>query len=199
MRYRYFAKPHAFSTYKFEKSFCDLCGRSRTGYKGGFRGRVHIEFVCEECLAAGKLRLRGAFTNEGDIRALREQLKTMFPEYGETQLRFLERRRTDELEHRTPHILTWQDFQWPAHCGDYCCFIKEVGLEDLDRLAADGNGRQFFEEHLHNDNRRGTELDNWWYGIRPDSPEDNSVAYNVGVYLFQCLLCAKYVILWDAS
>jgi uncharacterized protein CbrC (UPF0167 family) len=25
------------------------------------------------------------------------------------------------------------------------------------------------------------------------------VAYDVGVYLFQCLHCGRYVILWDAS
>lgn len=199
MRYRYFYKPHAFSTYTTEKNHCTLCGEMHSGYKGPFYGEADVAFVCEECLAAGKLRDLGASANEGDVGSLREQLRILFPDYNETQIRALERQRTEELEHRTPYLLTWQDFSWPAHCGDYCCFIKEVGLQDLDTLASDGDGRRFFEDHLHGDHRRGTELDNWWPGIRPDSPEDNSVAYNVGVYLFQCTHCARYVILWDAS
>jgi hypothetical protein len=44
-----------------------------------------------------------------------------------------------------------------------------------------------------------TNIPDVWRAIRPDSPKDNSTAYSVGVYLFQCLRCQEYVILWDCN
>jgi len=103
------------------------------------------------------------------------------------------------LEHRTPHLVTWQSFLWPAHCGDYCCFVKEVGKPDLNELAPDGDGQAFFGSHLYGRLADSTDASAVWEGIRPDSPNDNSVAYDIGVYLFQCLHCGAHVILWDCS
>jgi uncharacterized protein CbrC (UPF0167 family) len=199
MSFRHFQYPHRFSTYTDEEQHCDLCNQVRPGYRGPFYGRQRIEFVCEECLVRGKLATVGATTNEGAVASLREQLENMHPNFDEERIQEQVQRRTTELEHRTPHLVTWQDLSWPAHCGDYCRFVKEVGKPDLNGLAPDGNGQRFFGEHLCAHDKNITNIPDVWRAIRPDSPKDNSTAYSVGVYLFQCLRCQEYVILWDCN
>jgi uncharacterized protein CbrC (UPF0167 family) len=120
-----------------------------------------------------------------------QQLLKRHPELDQVAVERLAEEHTDELQFRTPHVTTWQDFLWPAHCGDYCCFIKEAGKPDLVAIAPDGQTRSFFE--LSDDNA----FQYVWEGIRPDSPKDCSTAYSIGVYLFQCLACHEYVVLWD--
>ena len=149
MNYRYFANPHAFSDYSAEAKRCDLCSEERAGYNGSFYGTADIEFVCEECLVGGRLQDMGSRTNEADVVSLRKQWRGLFPDHCEAQFESLVRRRTEEIEYCTPGVVTWQDYAWPAHCGDYCRYIKEVGLPDLECLSSDGNPRKFFQEHLH--------------------------------------------------
>jgi len=196
MTFTYFRQPHEFSTYKSEPQTCEVCKMVGLGYSGPFYGEKDIEFVCEECLLSGKLAEVGVFANSGNVRSLREQLEKLHSEFDENQVKDLVERRNSELEHRTPNIVTWQDFEWPAHCGDYCCFIKEVGKPELDSLASNGDGQSFFAEHLIDG---GVNIADIWQSIRPDEPKDNTVAYSVGVYLFQCLHCDEYMIFWDCD
>lgn len=196
--FRYFARPHAFSHYQDEPRQCDICGRERTGYAGPFYCTGDLEFVCEECLATGKLSDYDASTNDGDIGALQEQLEALYPEMGDEERQALARDRTDELEQRTPNMLTWQDWFWPAHCGDYCRFIKEVGVPDLVALAPDADGIAFFAAHCPDVHDIGHARE-VFSGIRSDAPENGTVAYSVGVYLFQCLACGEYVICWECD
>lgn len=107
--YRYFALPHAFSTYTPEPQTCGLCGNERAGYLGLFvatRGEDDIEFVCEECMAAGRLRAIGASTNQGDHKALREQVATLHPDLSGEEQEALVAMRTNELEHATSTAIT---------------------------------------------------------------------------------------------
>ena len=157
-----------------------------------------MEFVCEDCLAAGRLQDFDVTTNEGDVGALREQLQQSHPELGDSDLERLSDERRAELEYRTPHMVTWQDSFWPAHCGDYCRFIKEVGRPGLTQLSPEGDGTAFFATHAPDvaDLDHAREV---WEGIRPDPPLDGRVAYSVGVYLFRCLTCGEPVLLWDCD
>lgn len=128
--FRYFRRAHLFSDYTVIPQTCDLCGHVRPGYTGGFYGTREVKFLCEECLAAGRLAEIDAKTNQGDEVALLEQLREKHPELDEAKIEALARKRTEELIYRTPCPLTWQDFSWPTHCGDYCCFVKEVGKSE---------------------------------------------------------------------
>jgi uncharacterized protein CbrC (UPF0167 family) len=197
-RFRYFEHPHQFSTYQDEPQQCEVCGREQPGYTGPFYGLQDVEFVCEECLATGRLQEHDITTNEGNATALREHLRALHPDLSDEEMKQLAQERTVELEQRTPHVVTWQDFFWPALCGDYRRFIQEVGKPDLIRLSPDGNGMTFFAAHT----RDIADLDHArevWDGIRADSPADGRVAYSVGVYLFRCLTCEEPILLWDCD
>jgi uncharacterized protein CbrC (UPF0167 family) len=196
--FRYFERPHQFSTYTAEPRTCDICGRVGPGYVGPFYGLVRLAFVCEECLSAGRLAAYDTTANRGDRAALDQWLRQRAQALSAEERRTLVRERTAELEHRTPHLTTWQDFFWPAHCGDYCTFIKEVGQPELSALAPDGDGVTFLASHARDvaDLEHAREV---WSGVRPDAPEDGTVAYSLGVYLFQCLVCQEYVVLWDCD
>jgi len=197
--YRYFLSPHRFSTYSEEPRACDICGKTRPGYGGPFYGVASLDFVCEDCLASGMLAGMGVGTNEGYLGALVEQLRGSLPGLDDAGVEALARERTSELEHRTPRPVTWQDFSWPAHCGDYCLFVKEAGKRDLEGLAPDGDGRAYLASHLYGEPIDSTELDGVWGAVRPGSPEDNSLAFAVGVYLFRCLRCGEHIVLWDSQ
>ncbi|MBV9849704.1 MAG: CbrC family protein [Armatimonadetes bacterium] len=193
--FRYFRDPHHFSSYTDRGEVCPFCNLTLPGYGGGFSGEAQyddLEFICETCLLDGKLIEKGLATNQGcDVRP---ELRQRHPELDEIGREALAQQRIVELEQRTPPIMTWQGLIWPSHCGDYCCFIKEAGQLDMNRLAPDGNGRVFFEAHLDEPGR-----DDIWEGVRPDAPTDNAVGYSVGVYLFQCLECGEYLIRWDCD
>jgi uncharacterized protein len=195
--YRYFRLPHAFSSYSAAPQECHFCRQARPGYRRPFYGEAEIDFVCEPCLVAGRLAEVDAFTNDADLRSLREGVERLHPEFDPAAVDAYCRERTHELVHRTPGLVTWQDFLWPAHCDDYCVFLAEVGKPSVARLAADGDGPRFLATHLQ-------DPPPWapgqlWEALRPDSPADARLAYPVAFYLFQCRRCGGYRILWDAE
>ena len=197
--YRYFEQPHNWSTYQQKAQRCDVCGREGPGYGGPFYGLERdIEFVCEDCLSSGRLQALDISTNEGDLASLRRQIQALRPQLNDGELGQLVEARNVELCHRTPHLVTWQDFVWPAHCGDFCQFIKEVGKPELIALASDGDGAAFLAAHAPDisDMSHAREI---WDDIRPDIPHDGAVAYSVGVYLFRCLTCDEPLLLWDCD
>jgi uncharacterized protein CbrC (UPF0167 family) len=191
--FQYHRDPHNFSTYSEDPQTCALCGNHAPGYQGPFHSRKEIDFVCEECLIKGKLADHNATTNEGNLRTLRKEIREKYPNVTDLEIDRLVQVADDELSHRTPLVITWQDFFWPIHCADFCCFIKEAGKPDLLNIAPEDQVQLLFND-INDESFR-----EWFEAIRPDSPKNNSVAYSIGVYLFQCLHCQKYVVLWDAD
>jgi uncharacterized protein CbrC (UPF0167 family) len=200
--YRYFAAPHAFSTYSPTPRRCDLCHAELPGYGGPFAGGLpdspQVKHVCEGCLRTGMLESYGLCANSADRPALSAQLCARFPHAGRAWMEKLVTARTATVERCTPSLVTWQSLTWPAHCGDYCRYLKEVGRPDLVLLAPDSDGRAFLARHAKGI-LNANHADELWEGIRPDAPADNAVAYATGVYLFRCRTCARSVILWDSD
>jgi uncharacterized protein CbrC (UPF0167 family) len=196
-RFRYFEHPHQFSTYRQAPETCGICGNERSSYGGPFYGPgKRLDFVCEECLAGGRLAERGLSINEADLAALKKQLRERQPPLDEDTLQAVVRERATEVEQRTPHLVTWQYFVWPAHCGDYCRFVREIGVPDLNHLAPNGDGLAFFAAHTR-DIKHVEHAQEVWPNIGPDSPKDSANAYDLAVYLFECLVCGQPVMLWD--
>jgi uncharacterized protein len=200
--FRYFARPHTFAAYTAEPTPCDFCGETRHCYPGPFAGGSEdtddLETICEECLVSGRLTAAQLSDNEGSLGELRRQLAKMRPDLAEAEIERIARQRTDEVESRTPSPLTWQDFHWSAHCGDYCRYLKEVGQPEVIALAPDGAGPAYLLAHADvvNDIEHAREV---WEGVRPDAPQDCAQGYSVGVYLFQCLVCGEYILIWDCD
>ena len=185
--YRYFREPHVFSYYSAAPKVCDICGLSRPGYDGVFYGPVDIDFVCEVCLVGGRLAEVNASTNTAS-------------NLGDSVPSALAAERARELEQRTPLAATWQELVWPLHCGDFCCYLGEVGKPDLNALAPDGDGKAFFVAHLAESYGRDPQhITDIWDGIRPDTARISPGVWTIGVYLFQCLHCGQYEIEWDCD
>lgn len=192
---RYFAEPHVWSTYVTKAQACHFCHREGPGYEGPFYG-PDIDLVCEECLAAGMLETVDATTCSGNVDALHDQIaeQPLTAARRKTLLAEL----TRELEGHTPPLITWQDLLWPAHCGDYCRFVKEVGRKDVETLAGGDDPQSYLEEHLEEGARESTDIDDLWESITPGSLEKAS-RWGTCAYLFECLVCAEHVILWDCD
>ena len=172
--FRYFAEPHGpSSTWTADQRACDLCGEVRAGYEGPYYGVEEIDFVCEPCLVAGRLAERDATTNDGHATVADPE-------------------RRAELEQRTPQLSTWQDWLWPAHCGDFCRFELEAGQRELVAAAPDGDGPGFLAAHLD-----PSEAPLEWTWVPPTLAGEGG--FEVGVYLFRCLECGTHVVRWDAA
>jgi uncharacterized protein CbrC (UPF0167 family) len=194
---RYFAEPHIWSTYVEKGPACHFCHREGPGYEGPYYGTgPDIELVCEECLAAGLLETVDATTCSGDTDALHAQLAAQSLMAAQRKAQLAERTRA--LEGRTPPLITWQDLLWPAHCSDYCRFVKEVGRKDVEKLAGDDDPQSWLEEHLEESTQESTDIDDLWESITPKSLEQPS-KWGLCVYLFECLTCAEPVLLWDSE
>lgn len=173
--FRYFVGPResTASTWTDDPQDCGICGEVRPGYAGPYYGVGDLDFVCEPCLEAGRLAEKDFRTNEG--------------EPGPP----LDRRA--ELERRTPNLVTWQDFLWPAHCNDFCRFEREVGQRELDALSGD-DGAAFFRAHVHPSQ---AELDFGWEDLPLHGPSRRDESNSLSVYLFRCLVCDTPVLWWD--
>lgn len=175
-----------------------FCGELRPNFSpflGISKGR---KVICETCLASGRLDSLNVILNGSDSGTLLRQLAELHPEMSREKIERIARERTVELETRTPSPRTWQDFTWPIHCGDYCCYIKEIGQPELVALAPDGDGPAYFTAHSPDisDIAHAHEV---WADIRPDAPLDVERVFSVGVYLFTCLACGEHIILWDCD
>ncbi|HEY7091932.1 MAG TPA: CbrC family protein [Ktedonobacterales bacterium] len=203
MTYRYFRLPHQFSHFLPEPRRCDICVVIRGVYRmvlyGDPEAKEGVRHVCDQCLSGGALVERTLELNEGDIGALREQLSALHPGYSADEIEAIARPLGVEVQQRTPAPSTWQHFFWPAHCGDYCRYEREVGKPDLLALAGDRDVLAFIAGSLYNRDHTDAHAQTIWDNICPGSPKGIEPAYDMGVYLFQCLVCDRFLLLWDAN
>jgi uncharacterized protein CbrC (UPF0167 family) len=193
--FRYFQNPvHPLSSWNAEAACCHFCGVIGPGFAGPFYGLHEVTHICEACLRGGRLAALELTSCEGDTSALTTQLASLRPDLSRADLAELVRERSAELEQRTPILCTWQGFFWPAHCGDYCTFVEEVGRPELLELAGGQDPLTWFCSLAS-----GADKD-VWDAVRNDSARANpTVSYDLTIYRFACGVCQSVVLHWDAS
>jgi len=145
---------------------CECCGE-QTGWNHTapvYRVGESPEFLCPWCIASG--------------RAARE-LEVSFAAYTVTN-EPIPPESLDEISHRTPCFMSWQDPMWMTHCGDAAAFLGWVGWDTLQSLP----------------DAQQSLLD---YGL-PAEELPHLVKYGwIAALLFRCLTCGTHVAYYDMS
>lgn len=203
MQFRYFDKPELFTGYIDEPAECDICGKETTCFDATlFYGEDELEAVCPACLAAGKLNKRDIFTNQGDSSELKRQLIQLNPKLSDTEINKLVKQKTTELEKTTPHLISWQDWDWPSADGDYCSFIAYGSKPFFEKIANGHNAKEVFKESIYYSMEDDTDADMLWEDDMPEKEiknYDDSSQYTTLFYVFKSLHSDKIITIWDCD
>jgi uncharacterized protein CbrC (UPF0167 family) len=201
MPYKYFAHPNSLAAFHDEPMTCEICATSKKCLDASsFYGEKEMDAICEDCLAGGRLKEINACTMDADVEMLVQQLERLHPEWKIDHLLQDAKAKTDELELRTPPVLSWQEWKYPAADGDYCKFMCFASKADYIKLAGeDGDPKAFFASTLYDTFAEDTNIDGVWDAM-PDTrikTVAKSNEYFLLVYLFKSLHSDTYVSLWD--
>jgi hypothetical protein len=169
--FKYHPDPVRTGSIEKKETGCPVCGQKRAYvYVGPFYSIEDAEGICPWCIADGSAAKKydGEFQDSGSVEA----------PVDESAL--------DELVHRTPGYLAWQQEQWLVHCGEPCIFTGYAGWKELQEMGID------VAEDLH---RLSAD-----YGLTMQ--EFCSGLANNGTfqgYLFQCGRCGKYRLTADSD
>ncbi|MBK8205656.1 MAG: CbrC family protein [Planctomycetes bacterium] len=170
--FKYHRDPIASGAFARTDSACSICG-SKRGFK--YEGEIFSQqdfegVICPWCVADGKaaIKLNAEFTDPGASEAVSD------------------RRFSEELACRTPAYTSFQGPYWPAHCGDYCCFVDYVGGDELRKLSSEVRDSLF--EDL------SSTFENMEEAMEALHREGSAVGY-----LFRCLKCEQHRLFWDCD
>ncbi len=201
-RYRYFLDPATFAPHCHDACECDICGVEKPCFDAsGYGGEGEYRAFCPDCVAKGRLGEVGAFAREPDYHALRAQLKDLNPSLSEPLIDNKARSITRNFELRTPLFPAWQDWPWPAHCGDYCLFQALAGQGELNALSPKRKGKEMLQQFLHHSLVSTTDIDDLWEALKPGSivgMDKSCDIWETMAYVFKCHHCGEIVILWDS-
>jgi uncharacterized protein CbrC (UPF0167 family) len=194
-QFRYVDDPT--STYPEAKEPCALCGSDlniRFG-GGGFRGARDVDAVCLPCIAAGLPD--DVYVGRDTDSSLPDQIRARHPDWTDDQVVADDKAKRRELQRRTPPVLSWQPWEWPACCGDLCRFLQHAGRADLDERAASfgvDDGRALLAAGLVKTGQPADRVWGWLHPDRQSAESDDSPQ----AYLFRCLHCGRPRIQWDS-
>jgi uncharacterized protein CbrC (UPF0167 family) len=199
MTFKYFDKPEILIGIQDKKEICDTCGEEKYCFNAeAFYGEESINSICPNCLAIGKLLGRSIYTCTGDVLELKRQIKELNPAMSDDEVDILSKEKTEELEKKTPHLTTWQDWSWPSADGDYCKFIGYGSKPFYKELARSNRIEEFFKDSFYDKN---SFTDNLWEDV-PDKLIRNfeeSNQYNILFYIFKSLNSDKIITIWDCN
>jgi len=172
MNFKYFKDPMNFSYISDKPVACSICNEIKICFDaGGYIGVEEIDYICEDCLASGKLI-------DLDIES---NLVYAIDSSDEESL---------TIAYKTPAFPTWQDTAWPVVNGQYPLFERIASKEDF-------KDKQEFVDSFIEDEQSKSEI-GWLWDMLPDKKLNNyEEAGGITVYLFS-LDNRKYWI-WDAN
>lgn len=203
MTFTYFENPLKFSPLSDGLTTCAICGKEKICFDASlFYGEDQIDAICQECLTEGKLKDKNIFTCQGDAEELQRQLKDLHPTWSDEQLDEDVSRKTFSLEKTTPHLVTWQDWEWPCADGDYCKFIGYGSKPLYASLAPGTDGKQLFNHSFYYTIEEDSDTESFWDVLLPkDEINDYEASTDLDTlfYVFRSLHSNIIVTLWDAS
>ncbi len=200
MAYKYFKYPSRYAVLTDEPIACEICKKKQICLDAtAFYSKDEIEAICENCLKAGRLPEIEACSNDADVEELFDQLIHLHPNKKRETLLQEAKAKTDELEFRTPPLVSWQDWKFPALDGDYAQFVCFGSKHEYNKYAPDGDGKAFFEKWLLDDLREFTNFENLWRAVPENRIRTVSQSndFSLLTYLFKSLHSEQYVIVWD--
>ena len=200
MTFKYYDKPELFTGLRDTKTTCDTCGQEKFCFDAeAYFGREDLTSVCPQCLSSGQLNDRNAFTCSGDFEELKRQLKILNPTLSDSEVERIGQQKTTELEKKTPHLVTWQDWFWPCADGDYCKFIGFGSKPFYKSLAVDLPTEDFFKNSFYD---KSSYFDYLWQEVVPNKEIKNyedSNNYGTLFYVFKSLNSDNILTIWDCD
>ena len=200
MAYKYFKYPARYAVLQSEAAACSICEETKVCLETTpFYIEEEVDAICEDCLKGGRLPEIGACANDADVEQLFDQLEALFPEKTTEELLKEAKIKTDELELRTPPLVSWQEWKFPAIDGDYAQFVCFGSKRDYNKFASDGDGKKLLADSIIEELLEFTDVDAIWKTL-PDKQiktVEQSNDYPLLVYIFKSLHTEKYVTVWD--
>jgi|SRR5690554_1513448 len=157
--FKYHPNPLKTGVIEKRSTTCEVCGeKAEYIYVGPFYAIQEIEKICPWCIKNGK----AAKKYNGEFQDAASCDKVDKDEY------------LDELIHRTPGYMGWQQEYWLSHCGDFCAFIGYVGWNEI---------KSFISELENDVEDLGYTVENIEKYLRING--------HLQGYLFECLHCNK--------
>lgn len=163
-RFKYNPDPINARVIEKNKTHCPVCDKEKEYvFVGPFYSIEEVEGICPWCIHDGSASKKydGDFFDAASLESVENNAYI------------------DELVHRTPGYIGWQQESWLSHCGDFCAFIDYVGWEEIKDIAND------LVEDIEKIKRR----------MRLTQEEFEKSMVNGGShqgYLFRCLKCGKH-------
>lgn len=132
-----------------------------------YYSREYIECICPWCIADGSAHRRLHVVFNKDISA--SPTFTISPEV------------LDEIKHRTPGFVAWQEEFWLCHCNDAAVYIDAIGYPEWSQLSP--------QAKLEFRNYNSQYEDDAWGKLMLVLDR----AYWPTGYLFQCRHCEQYL------
>lgn len=205
--FKYYKYPELFINFKeTECSLCQTntqCISARDMNFGEYvedKGYISPdENYCVSCIKDFKLEEKYTEKNNKanrhcDTYYLEQDLQNLYPEKSIVQIEDEALKLKRVIQYATPPVYTLQDYDWPHHCGDFCAFYKYAGKSELNEIAPDGNGEKYALEHIENWNPSV-----WNHLTEAPLTKDNFEKNYMGLYIFECVTCKTYKVLWDQS
>lgn len=160
-----------------DKYVCDCCGKESDVHEGGMynehdRYWVDVSSICPVCVANGA----AARKFNGRFNLIDPDAVPSDPE------------RSDEIQHRTPGILTYQWQEWPVCCDDYCIFLGHCLNEPVAKLNLSNE-----ELHPYPDDEFQREYLCGVDGVMEWLMDGDDLL------IFHCARCGKYYMLDDSD
>lgn len=202
MTFKYFDKPEIFTGLRDSVTTCDTCGQEKLCFDAEvFVGGEDITSICPDCLVTGQLSDRDIFTCNGDITELKRQIKSLNPSLTDSEIDDIANQKTTELEKKTPHLVTWQDWNWPCCDGDYCKFIGYGSKPFYNSLAIKMTGKDLFKDSFYYNLKGDSNVEYLWDIVPENEVKDYNDSNELSTlfYVFISLNSDKIITIWDCN